>query len=142
RKALERGPRARYATAGELADDLQRFLEDKPIRARRPSWMEQAWKWARRNRPVVWSAAAALLVIVAALGGLVAWVVRDQGARQARIASELQATVEQAQQFQREGRLPEALTKARYAEVLLANDGGSRERRQAVRELLIARGMD
>jgi tetratricopeptide (TPR) repeat protein len=141
RKALEKEPRARYATAGELADDLQRVLEDKPIRARRPSWAEQARKWARRHRPVVWSAAAALLVTLAALAGSVGWVVRDQGARQARTASELQATVEQAQQFQREAKLPEALTAARHAEVLLANDGGSRELRQSVRELLADLGM-
>jgi len=36
-KALEKNPADRYATAKELADDLRRFLDDKPIRARRPS---------------------------------------------------------------------------------------------------------
>ncbi|HEV3202473.1 MAG TPA: serine/threonine-protein kinase, partial [Bryobacteraceae bacterium] len=36
-KALEKSPADRYATAQELADDLGRFLEDKPIRAKRPS---------------------------------------------------------------------------------------------------------
>src|SRR5262249_20130819 len=56
-KALEKEAKARYATAQELADDLRRFLEDKPIRARRPTLLEQARKWARRHRPVVWSAA-------------------------------------------------------------------------------------
>ena len=36
----------RYATAQELADDLQRFLDDKPIRARRPTLMQRAVKWS------------------------------------------------------------------------------------------------
>src|ERR1700745_2786482 len=48
-----RAPAERYATAGELAEDLQRFLEDRPIHARRPSLMEKTTKWARRHRPVV-----------------------------------------------------------------------------------------
>ena len=34
-KAIERNPAERYASAGELAEDLRRFLEDRPIRARR-----------------------------------------------------------------------------------------------------------
>ena len=49
-------------TAGELAADLGRFLEDRPIRARRLSLVGVAWRWARRNRAV-----ASLLGLVAAL---------------------------------------------------------------------------
>jgi WD40 repeat protein/serine/threonine protein kinase len=63
-KALERDPQRRYQTAMELADDLQRFVEDKPIRARRVSEWQRLVLWARR-RPAV----AGLLVVgaVAAL---------------------------------------------------------------------------
>ena len=64
-----REPAERYASAAALAEDLQRFLDDKPIRARRITAGEQAWRWARRN-PLVTSLAAGLLV--ALLGGLVA----------------------------------------------------------------------
>jgi hypothetical protein len=39
----------RYASAQELADDLRRYLEDKPIRARRPTLRQRARKWARRH---------------------------------------------------------------------------------------------
>jgi serine/threonine protein kinase len=66
-KAVAKVPSERYATARELADDLQRFWEDRPITARRPSMLEQVTKWARRHRPVVFSALAALLLTVAGL---------------------------------------------------------------------------
>jgi serine/threonine protein kinase len=52
-KAMAKEPSERYATAQGLADDLRRFLEDKPIRARRPSWPERVRKWVRRHRPAV-----------------------------------------------------------------------------------------
>jgi tetratricopeptide (TPR) repeat protein len=63
-KCLEKDPARRYASAGELAEDLRRFLAGEPIRARpTPRW-ERLWKWARR-RP-----AAAALVVVIALAAL------------------------------------------------------------------------
>src|SRR5262249_47185633 len=48
-KAMEKTPAARYATAGDLADDLRRYLEDKPIQARPPTLPQRAAKWARRH---------------------------------------------------------------------------------------------
>jgi serine/threonine protein kinase len=68
-KAMAKRPQSRYATAGELADDLERFLEDRPIRARRASALERAGRWVRRHRAVAWSAAALLLMAVLAVGG-------------------------------------------------------------------------
>jgi WD40 repeat protein/serine/threonine protein kinase len=59
-KAMEREPGQRYQTAADLAADLQRFIEDEPIQARRASVAERAWRWCKRN-PVV----AALLSLVA-----------------------------------------------------------------------------
>jgi serine/threonine protein kinase len=61
-KAMAKEPAERYATAQELADDLQRFLEDKPIRARRPPLRLVLAKWARRHRGIVVTAAVAMLV--------------------------------------------------------------------------------
>jgi len=49
-KALEYKPEKRYATAGELADDLQRFLDERPIRARRVGLLEHGWRWCKRNK--------------------------------------------------------------------------------------------
>jgi serine/threonine protein kinase len=49
-KAIAHEPDHRYQSAAELAEDLQRFLEDRPIAARRASPFEQLWRWSRRNK--------------------------------------------------------------------------------------------
>jgi eukaryotic-like serine/threonine-protein kinase len=66
-KALEKQRDCRYATAGEMAEDLRRFLDDRPILARKPNIIEKAGKWARRHRVVVVSAVALLLLAVVGL---------------------------------------------------------------------------
>jgi eukaryotic-like serine/threonine-protein kinase len=63
-KAMAKSPAERYATAQALADDLRRFLDDKPIRAKRPSLLEKAAKWARRRRGLVATALGLLLLAV------------------------------------------------------------------------------
>jgi WD40 repeat protein/tRNA A-37 threonylcarbamoyl transferase component Bud32 len=65
-KATERNPAQRYQTARELAEDLRRFLEDKPTRARQCGPAERAWRWARRN-PAIASLLASVALLVAAL---------------------------------------------------------------------------
>src|SRR5262249_14135670 len=65
-RAIERDPARRYQKAEELADDLRRFLDDQPVKARRTSALERLVRWARRNRGV----AAALGVIALLLIGV------------------------------------------------------------------------
>jgi tetratricopeptide (TPR) repeat protein len=67
-KCLDKDPARRYATADDLADDLGRFLNHEPIRARRTSPVVRALRWARR-RP---SAAALVVVSAVALFTLLA----------------------------------------------------------------------
>ncbi len=62
-KAVAKDPGARYATAQEMADDLRRYLEDKPVLARRPSVARRAARWIRRRGKL--AAAAALIVLLA-----------------------------------------------------------------------------
>jgi serine/threonine protein kinase/WD40 repeat protein len=64
-KAIARDPAMRYPSAGEMAEDLRRFLEDRPIRARRASSAEQAFRWCRRNKAVAALLTAVLVVFAA-----------------------------------------------------------------------------
>jgi serine/threonine protein kinase/Flp pilus assembly protein TadD len=63
-KAIEKGPAERYGTAQELADDLERWLKDEPIRARRPTVVQRLRRWSRRHRPVVAALATGLLTVL------------------------------------------------------------------------------
>ncbi len=68
-KALEKEKDRRYQSAGEFAEDIRRYLTDKPIAAHAPSTLYQLRKFTRRNRALVAGVAA---VFVTLLGGLIA----------------------------------------------------------------------
>ncbi len=63
-KCLEKQPNRRYASARELADDLERFLRREPVKARRISRPERAWRWGRRHP---WPTALAASIVLALL---------------------------------------------------------------------------
>jgi tetratricopeptide (TPR) repeat protein len=75
---LEKDPARRYATADELADDLDRFLLGDPVRARPPSAAYELRRYLARRRPLLLAGAAAALLAIAAL---VAFVVAPQARR-------------------------------------------------------------
>ena len=104
-KCLRKKSRDRYATAEALADDLRRFLNNEPIRARpAPPW-ERAAKWARRHP------AAAALVLAGVLAALAlaagAWW-HDAQLRAERDETERQKTAAQTQQHIAEQQKTEA----------------------------------
>jgi WD40 repeat protein/serine/threonine protein kinase/tetratricopeptide (TPR) repeat protein len=66
-KASAREPAGRYATAAALAEDLKRFVEDRPIRARRVSAAERLARWCRRNPRLAVSMGVAATALFAAL---------------------------------------------------------------------------
>jgi serine/threonine protein kinase len=82
-KAMAKGVDERYAAAQELADDLRRFLEHKPIRARRPTPVERVAKWARRHKAVVTAGVGGLLLLAVGLAVCTALVLREQWKTQA-----------------------------------------------------------
>jgi eukaryotic-like serine/threonine-protein kinase len=61
-KAMDKLPAGRYASAREMADDLCRFLEDRPIHARRPSLVERSLRWSKRHRTLLATAVAGIVV--------------------------------------------------------------------------------
>ena len=68
--AIALDPSDRYQTAAELAEDLERYLEDRPILARPAGAVERARRWCRRNRTVAaLGATAAVSLILAAVFG-------------------------------------------------------------------------
>jgi serine/threonine protein kinase len=76
-KAIQRDPALRYQNAANLADDLRRYVEDRPIFARRASKAEQAWRWCRRN-PAVASLVATVLLVSLAGASVAAVIARQQ----------------------------------------------------------------
>jgi len=60
-KCLEREPQARYQSAGELAGDLERWLEGRPIVSRPVSPPARIWRWSRRNPKLAAATVAALV---------------------------------------------------------------------------------
>jgi serine/threonine-protein kinase len=71
-KAIDKDPQRRYQSADELAEDLQRFVNDEPIKARRIGAAERLVRWCRRN-PAVASLTAAVLVLMAVGTAVSTW---------------------------------------------------------------------
>jgi serine/threonine protein kinase/Flp pilus assembly protein TadD len=132
-KCLAKNPAERYATAGELAADLRRYAEDKPIKARRPTVLQRFGRWARRHPGV---AAAVGLIAGLLVAGSWAW---HREVNNAEIAA--RAVAEEADRFRDADRLPEALLAARRAADLLPRFGGNAALRREVEERVADLGL-
>ena len=139
-KCLQKDPARRYATAAALADDLRRFQEGRPIKARPVGWEERVWRWCRRRPAAAALIATALAFIVLALIAIRAAELRQVERRaetarhEERAAQAVEARLEQAAALQKQGRWPEARTALEVAPIVLESpsQAGLRERlRQA-----------
>jgi eukaryotic-like serine/threonine-protein kinase len=109
-KAMAHEPERRYATAQELADDLTRFLEHRPIRAMRPGVKERLTKWAWRHKTIL--ATAAVVAFLAGIGlgclaGLL-WIER----------AKTNAALQLAQHRETEARASQTLAEANFRKAL------------------------
>jgi eukaryotic-like serine/threonine-protein kinase len=107
-KSIEKNAHERYATATELADDLRRFLEDKPIHAKRPSVRERLRKWGRRHRSLVSTMVFAAILGFIGLGVSTAVIWHEKQltheALEERAKQELQARANLAQALEQRTR--------------------------------------
>jgi serine/threonine protein kinase len=101
-KCLAKDPDERYATAGELAEDLRRWLEDQPISAKPPGLGQRVRRWGWRHGAFVWAGVAVLLVgfLLASVCAFLLWKERQatlaawsQEARQRAIAEDREGHV-------------------------------------------------
>jgi serine/threonine protein kinase/tetratricopeptide (TPR) repeat protein len=72
-RCLERDPKARYQSAGDLATDLERWLDGRPIIARPVSAPARIWRWSQRNPKLITTGASCLL-----LGAAAIWLFRGE----------------------------------------------------------------
>ncbi len=129
-KCLEKAPDRRYGTAAELAAELRRFLEGKPILVRPVGRVELGWRWCRRNSMVAGLASGVLLLL--ALVAVVASVGYVREAEQ-RLEAERQGELARAA----ESKALSAETKARdEAETATRMATDERRARQAARQNL------
>ena len=125
-KAIAKNPADRYETAKQMADDLQRFLNEQPIRARRPPISTRLHLWTRRHPVVTVSSAVAGIVALLGLAAVALLTARhERSARETaedatrretglRIAAEeARRVMEQAQQRER----IERVKAERFAEI-------------------------
>ena len=123
-KSIEKDPSSRYASCGDFADDLRRFVNFEPIGARRATVPERFWRWCQRN-PAVASLSLALagLVTLVAVGatGAALWLSGERDAALAHwtraqaaeriVSKQLSAArLEEARGWRLSGRRAEALS--------------------------------
>ena len=95
-RALEKDRDDRYATAQALADDLRRFLDDQPIRPKRPSLTARSVKWSRRHKSIVQFGFAALCLVTVGLA-VNTLMIKGEQSRTATALHESQANLREAQ---------------------------------------------
>src|SRR5262245_42970513 len=122
-KCLHKDPRRRYATAGDLAEDLRRLLRHEPIRARPVGRWERGGKWAQRHPAI--AGLSGLVLVVALLGfGGVTWKWQDeafqrQRAEEAERSEHARAEAEkQAKEDERKAKDSEHLARVAEADAL------------------------
>src|SRR4029453_6924311 len=79
-KAMAKEPARRYATTGDLADDLRRWLDGRPIHARPVGPLGRTWRWCRRHPLLALTDAALALALLAVAAVSIAFAVQQSRA--------------------------------------------------------------
>jgi serine/threonine protein kinase len=111
-KAMEKVASDRYSTAGELAADLRRYLEHRPIIAQPPSLVTRSRKWLRRHTAAATTAVGVLVlaVIALAIGAVILNAKKNEADANLRLAAEAvdQLLFEMGREASAYGQLPQA----------------------------------
>jgi tetratricopeptide (TPR) repeat protein/tRNA A-37 threonylcarbamoyl transferase component Bud32 len=136
-KCLQKEPDRRYGSAAVLADDLRRFVEGRPIRARPVGWVERAWRWSRRKPAAAALIVTALALLALATGGGI-WLVQQHAERRAEAAlheadlrNDVSTAIAQAEGFRKDFHFSEAHELLDQARVRLAQGGPDDLRQRA-----------
>jgi serine/threonine protein kinase/tetratricopeptide (TPR) repeat protein len=115
-KAIDKNPAIRYASAGEFADDLRRYLDGEPIMARLQPWPVRAVRRLVKNK--VTALAAISLLLFAISGGLVLFLVSRDAREFERLRDEARRNVD-------DRNYPQALLHSQAAQRLRPDDAGN-----------------
>lgn len=115
-KAIDKDPKRRYQSADEMGEDLQRFVTDEPIKARRVGQVERFTRWCRRNPTVAGLTAAVLALMAAGTAVSARQAVVATQAREDLVAKHAELLAEQAKVEERNKELAaeEAKVQARF----------------------------
>jgi serine/threonine protein kinase len=139
-KAMRKTPEQRYATAHDLADDLGRFLDDQPIKAKPPTWRELAVKWSRHHPAAIWAAVLFLLattILSAVSAGLITGAYNREAAQRELAEARLHAETEARERAKTESARAQAVS-GFLQEMIFSPSGGARIKgsQYTVREML------
>jgi eukaryotic-like serine/threonine-protein kinase len=143
-KCLSKEATRRYASAAELADDLRRFEQGRPICARPMGWGQRSWRWCRRN-PIAAALATTLLALVALAVGGGLWMQRQGAERQGRAREAVEAALAQVGDLRADGHWLEAaavLTQARSRRDEAGSNDLRRRFTKAEADLELAAGLE
>ncbi|MSR57084.1 MAG: hypothetical protein EXS05_05365 [Planctomycetaceae bacterium] len=105
-KALAKSPESRYQSAGQMADELRRWLDDLPLAVTPPRWTIRARRWCQRNRLLCAFMGNSALLLLATIGTLLLSYMRgreNQISRGAREETRMQALLVEGRELLRSG---------------------------------------
>jgi eukaryotic-like serine/threonine-protein kinase len=135
-KALEKDRNRRYESAGELADDVRRYLNDDPVEACPPSAWYRFRKFARK-RKIALIIIGLVGLVVLTLAGSVGWMAGDQIARQQRLADQVKSILDEVDRLARKQAWSQALAEAKRAEPVLESGDADAATEQRIRQTLV-----